>query len=169
MPVLSFLHCLCWISLSSSLPLLLAGWLWLASTEIIASNGTINDNVLQGLERSAIFAGIFLQYLSKAITGVSLSLICLKFYRLFLPTLPKNYPLFSIYSHIITYYSHIILYTLLFQVLTSRETHVWTWYIFCCRHCVNDSDVCIIGKMVNENHPCLSLNCIISYVTDFNI
>ena len=56
---------------------------------------------------------------------VGLSLICLKFYQLLLPALPKNsYPSFLFYSHIITYYSHIILYALLFQVMTSRETWI---------------------------------------------
>ena len=46
-----------------------------------------------------------------------------------LPNIPsstsqKFYPLFLFYSHIITYYSHTILYVLLFMVLTIRET--WT-------------------------------------------
>ena len=44
---------------------------------------------------------------------VGLSLICSKFYWLFLLALPKNYPLFLFYSHIVnyiaSYYSHVIL------------------------------------------------------------
>ena len=32
-------------------------------------------------------------------------------------TLPKNYPLFLSYSHITTYYSHIVLFSLAVQVL----------------------------------------------------
>ena len=39
-------------------------------------------------------------------------------------TSQKIYPLFLFYSRIITNYSHFVLFALLFQVLTSRET--WT-------------------------------------------
>ena len=72
-----------------------------------------------------------------------------------------SYSIHILYSHFITYYSHIILYALLFQVLTFRETR--TGY---CSYCMNDSDVYIhiLGKMVNESHPRLSLNCITSYI-----
>ena len=73
---------------------------------------------------------------------------------------PESYPLVSSCFHIITCYSHIILYTLLFQVLTSRET--WTWYILCCSYCVYISVMYMqtynASNMVSESHPCLSLN-----------
>ena len=48
-------------------------------------------------------------FFSYSCLSISLSLICSKFYRLFFPALPKNYPLCLFYSHIITYYPYIIL------------------------------------------------------------
>ena len=82
---------------------------------------------------------------------LSLSLIYSKF-LLIIPssTSQKFYPLFYFYSHnfIITYYSHIILFALLFQVLSFRETQ--TWYIFCYSYCVNNSDINYIHTVLPQ-------------------
>ena len=64
-----------------------------------------------------------------AIWPISLSLTCSNFYWLFLPALLQNFTHCYHVIRLIMYYSHIILYGLLFQVLTSRKT--WSWYIFC--------------------------------------
>ena len=77
---------------------------------------------------------------------LSLHLKCSKFYlSLLSSTSQKNLPIIVVlFSYHYLYYSHIILYALMFQVLTSRETHIWTPYIFCCSYCVNNSDVATI-------------------------
>ena len=96
-------------------------------------------------------------------TYLSLSLICSKSYRLFLPALPKKF----------THYSYFILISLpiipiLFfciqcfgYVLTSREIRTWYLSVLLKIYCANFSDT---SKMVNESHPHLFLISFIPYV-----
>ena len=100
------------------------------------------------------------------IPDIRLSIICLKLYRLFLPTLLKNLPiiliLFPYHYLVFRFYS----FSLWYCVLTSRET--WTWCIFCCIAIVYMSVMYYTSKIVNESHPCLSLNWHISHVTVYH-
>ena len=63
----------------------------------------------------------------QSICSINLCLICSKFYQLFLPAHPNKFTYFSHFILVsLPIYSHIILYALLIQVLTSRETHILT-------------------------------------------
>ena len=96
------------------------------------------------------------------LTLVSLSLICSKFYQLFLPELPKKLP------SVLILFSHIsipiipILFFMLFCFrywLSEKRARSWCIIYFVVRsYCVNvsvhthTSEVCM-----NESHPCLYL------------
>ena len=85
-----------------------------------------------------------------------------------LPNIPSST------SQIITHYSYfilislpIILYALLLQVLTSRETHGsyrLDTYIVVDNVYMTVMYIYIINKTVNKSHSLLFLNCFISYV-----
>ena len=67
---------------------------------------------------------------------VSMNLMCSIFYWLFLPVPPKNYPLFLFYSHINTYYSHIIIFINVSDMYWHLEKQELDMYWFCYRYTV---------------------------------
>ena len=83
------------------------------------------------------------------------------------PIIPSNTSQkFTHYSYFIPISLFSIPFLLWYCVLTSRET--WTWCIFCCIAIVYMSVMYYTSKIVNESHPCLSLNWHISHVTVYH-
>ena len=80
---------------------------------------------------------------------LGLSLICSKFYRLFLPALPKKLPiiliLFSNHYLLLPHYSL----ALLFQVVTSREAMSYIILKLCCKCPIIPS--IMLAKLVTYN------------------
>ena len=138
------------------------GWVGWSSFAVVAF---IRNNLLMQWCND-----IGLQMILQQVSCTHNYLMCISILSLIIPssTSQKIYPLFLFYSHIITYYFHIILCALFLQVLISRKTLTWH-IIFCCNYCVNDSGwlICMISKMINESYPHLASSLMSLFVTDF--
>ena len=109
---------------------------------------------------SAILLSVLYFYIHTCV--VSLSLIHSKFYQLLIPAFPKKFIHYSYLLFPYQLYSFALIFQVHIQLLTSRETRTLYALGLLQVYCASFSDA---SKMVNESHPQLFLNSLISHVT----